>query len=187
MKGGRIPARAVGDGSARRCGHRLASGSHGDSGSDPICQKCMSTSFMSGYRGPPRINDHGLTAPQKQHQNRPTAHIRYDCCALRRKESPMKESPMNDMRRVHAEQLMSSLELSLPPVAHPRSVTSCRTTCRCLRGWFPQDARSGRRPRRAPSRQQPVTTPCARLASTRTISRARRPRSRMSCKPPSRP
>ena len=29
----------------------------------------------------------------------------------------MKESPMNDMRRVHAEQLMSSLELSLPPVA----------------------------------------------------------------------
>ena len=33
------------------------------------------------------------------------------------KESPMKESPMKDMRRVHAEQLMSSLELSLPPVA----------------------------------------------------------------------
>ena len=93
---------------------------------------------------------------------------------------------MNDMRRVHAEQLVSSLELSLPPVA----IAFCDVVpddVPMLRGSFPPDARSGRRPRRAPSRQPPVTTPCARLASTRIISRARRPRSRMSCTPRSRP
>ena len=129
-----------------------------------------------------------------------TAHIRYDCCAL-----PREESPMNDMRRVHAEQLVSSLELSLPPVAIafcdvvpddvPMFEGVVPAGCAFWSHVVPDDVpmfegvvpAGGRRPRRAPSRQPPVTTPCARLASTRIISRARRPRSRRSCTPRSRP
>ena len=48
---GEFHRETVGDGSARRCVHRLVSGSQADSRWAPICQKCMSISFMSGYRG----------------------------------------------------------------------------------------------------------------------------------------
>ena len=78
---------------------------------------------------------------------------------------------MNDMRRVHAEQLVSSLELSLPPVAIAPATRSRPTTFRCLsRPTSRQDAVRSQATSRSLRDSRTVTTPFAIGIHTHNLS-----------------